>query len=143
MIAVDTNVLVHVHRQDSPKHDAAHTRVVALAESPSRWAIPVFCIGEFVRVITHPRLFHAPHSAEEACEALSRLLASPSVTVLCPGPEYPALLKETIREANAVGNLVFDAQIVAVCRESGVSRLVTEDRDFERFERLDIERLGR
>lgn len=54
-----------------PKHDAAHARVVALAESPSRWAIPVFCIGEFVRVITHPRLFHAPHTAEEACEALS------------------------------------------------------------------------
>ena len=138
MIAVDTNVLVHAHRQDSPKHDAAHARVVALAESPSRWAVPVFCIGEFVRVITHPRLFHSPHTTEEACEALSRLLASPSVTVLCPGTEYPALLTEAIREADAVGNLVFDAQIVAVCRESGVSQLVTEDRDFNRFKGLNV-----
>ena len=57
-----------------------------------------------------------PRSAEEACEALSRLLASPSVTVLCPGTEYPALLTEAIREGDAVGSLVFDAQVVAVCR---------------------------
>ena len=128
MIAVDTNVLVHAHRHDSPKHAAAHARVVALAESPSRWAIPVFCIGEFVRVITHPRLFNFPHTAEEACEALSRLLASPSVTVLSPGNEYPVLLVEAIREANAVGNLVFDAQIVALCREGGGNRRGMTDR---------------
>ena len=51
------------------------------------------------------------------------------------------LLMEAIREANAIGNLVFDAQIVALCRESGISRLVTEDRDFDRFKDLSTERL--
>ena len=141
MIAVDTNVLVHAHREDSIKHELAHARIVALAESPARWAIPVFCIGEFIRVITHPRLFHSPHSADEACEALSRLLASPSVTVLSPGADYPALLVQAIREANAVGNLAFDAQIVALCREGGVSQLVTEDRDFDRFKGLNAVRI--
>ena len=143
MIAVDTNVLVHAHREESPKHGMAHARVVALAESAAGWAIPVFCIGEFVRVITHPKLFEPPHTAEEACEALSRLLASPSASVLCPGPDYPALFAEAVREANAVGNLVFDAQIVALCRESGVSRLLSEDRDFDRFKEFNTERLGR
>ena len=142
MIAVDTNILVHAHREESPKHGAAHARVVALAESPARWAIPVFCLGEFVRVITHPRLFDPPYSVDEACEALTRLLASPSVTVIRPGPSYPALLIEAIREAGAIGNLVFDAQIVALCRENGVSRLLTEDRDFDRFKGLGAERLG-
>ena len=141
MIAVDTNILVHAHREESPKHVAAHARVVSLAESASRWAIPVFCIGEFARVITHPRLFDPPYSAHEACEALTRLLASPSSTVLCPGPDYPALLVEAIREANAIGNLVFDAQIVALCREHGIVRLMTEDRDFDRFKDLRTERL--
>ena len=141
MIAVDTNVLVHAHRKDSPKHGAAHARVVALAEAPSRWAIPVFCLGEFLRVVTHPRLFHSPHSADEACEALSRLLASPSVTVLRPGADYSALFVAAVREANAVGNLVFDAQIVALCREAGVSQLVTEDRDFDRFKGLNVGRI--
>ena len=141
MIAVDTNILVHAHREESPKHGAALARVVALAESPVRWAIPVFCIGEFVRVVTHPRLFDPPYSASEACEALTRLVASPSVTVVVPGPAYPVLLMEAIREANAIGNLVFDAQIVALCRENGISRLLTEDRDFDRFKGLGVERL--
>lgn len=141
MIAVDTNILVHAHRKESPKHSAALARVVALAESPARWAIPVFCIGEFVRVVTHPRLFDPPYSANEACEALTRLLASPSVTVVVPGPAYPALLVEAIGEANAIGNLVFDAQIVALCRENGISRLLTEDRDFDRFKGLVTEHL--
>ena len=134
-------MLVHAHREESPKHAAAHARVVRLAESPARWGIPVFCIGEFVRVVTHPRLFDPPYSVQEACEALARLLASPSLTVLCPGADFPVLLTEAIREANAIGNLVFDAQIVALCRETGVSRLLTEDRDFDRFESFATERL--
>ena len=142
MIAVDTNVLVHAHREESPKHAAAHARVVGLAESPSRWGLPVFCIGEFVRVVTHPRLFDPPFSAPEACEALARLLGSPSLSVLYPGHDYPALLADAVREADAIGNLVFDAQIVALCRESGVSRLLTEDRDFDRFAGFATERLG-
>ena len=58
-----------------------------------------------------------------------------------PGPAYPTLLVEAIREANAIGNLVFDAQIVALCRENGISRLLTEDRDFDRFGGLATERL--
>lgn len=141
MIAVDTNVLVHAHRENSPKHRVAHSRVVALAEAPSHWGIPVFCIGEFIRIITHPRVFDTPYTAGEACDALASLLASPSVIVLSPGPEYPVLLSEAIRESNAIGNLVFDAQIVALCREWGISRLLTEDRDFDRFKNLRIERL--
>ena len=87
MIAVDTNVLVHAYRQDSPEHGTTRARVVSLAESPSSRAISEFCIGEFVRFTTRPRPFHAPHAAQGACEALSRLLASPGVTVPCLGAE--------------------------------------------------------
>ena len=59
-----------------------------------------------------------------------------------PGPGYPERLREAVREVGATGNLVFDAQIAALCRDFGVSVLLTEDRDFERFGGLDIERLA-
>lgn len=36
---------------------------------------------------------------------------------------------------------VFDAQIVAVCREVGVRALVTKDRDFARFDDFPTERI--
>ena len=133
MIAVDTNILVYAHREELPQHSDARARVTGLAESDTPWGIPVFCIGEFVRVITHPKLFDPPYTSDEACEAVDRLLESPSLRILFPGAGYVSLFREAVREANAIGNLVFDAQIVAVCRESGVSSLITEDRDFARF----------
>ena len=133
MTAVDTNILVYAHREELPQHRAAYERLRALAEGDSLWGIPVFCLGEFVRIITHPKLFDPPYSADEACEALERLLEAPGLRVLHPGPGFPTLFADAVRNANAIGNLVFDAQIVAVCRETGVSALITEDRDFARF----------
>lgn len=142
MIAVDTNILVYAHREELAKHEPARERLVQLAEGRSAWALPVFCLGEFLRVITHPRLFDPPFTAREACEAMTRILESPSLSILSPGPGFPELLADAVRESDAVGNLVFDAQIVAVCREHGVSSLLTEDRDFERFRDFGTTRLG-
>ncbi len=95
--------------------------------------IPVFCLGEFLRVVTHPRLFDPLFGITEACDALDRVLTSPSLTVLTPGDRFWPLLSRATNDAHAIGNLVFDAQIVALCREAGVSALLTEDRDFDRF----------
>jgi toxin-antitoxin system PIN domain toxin len=133
LIAVDTNILVYAHREELPQHRSAYAKVVSLAEGDAPWGIPVFCLGEFVRVITHPKLFDPPYTGDEACDAVDRILEAPSLRILLPGSGYVSLFEEAVREANAIGNLVFDAQIVAVCRESGVSTLITEDRDFARF----------
>ncbi|MCE2476211.1 MAG: PIN domain-containing protein [Alphaproteobacteria bacterium] len=51
-------------------------------------------------------------------------------------------MTDAVRQADAIGNLVFDAQIVALCREHGVTRLMTEDRDFNRSEGLATRRLA-
>jgi uncharacterized protein len=139
VIAVDTNVLVYAHRAELTRHAVARDRLIALAEVDEPWGIPVFCLGEFVRVITHPRLFSPPYSADEACEAVERVLASPTLQVLLPGPRFWPLFARTVRDGNGVGNLAFDALIAAVCVESGVRVLVTDDRDFHRFPGLATE----
>jgi toxin-antitoxin system PIN domain toxin len=104
-----------------------------LAEGNVPWGLPVFCLGEFVRIVTHPRVLSPPSTLDEAWSALDGLLQSPTLRVLNPGSRYPELFKDAVRAADARGNLVFDAQIAAVCREQGVSRLLTADRDFARF----------
>jgi hypothetical protein len=93
----------------------------------------VFCLGEFLRVATHPRLLAPPFTVGEACRALGHVLESPSLHVLAPGERFWTLLAEAVSAGDAIGNLVFDAQIVAICREAGVTALLTEDRDFDRF----------
>lgn len=141
MIAVDTNILVYAHREELVKHRAARGRLAHLAEGAERWSIPVLCIGEFLRIVTHPRLFDRPHSSSEGLAAIERVLASPSLFVLNPGRDYVRLLGEAIEESDATGNPAFDAQIVALCREAGVRSLLTEDRDFYRFRNFPTEHL--
>jgi len=141
LIAVDTNILVYAHFEELPKAQSALNELRRLAEGRARWFLPVFCVGEFLRVITHPRLFTSPYSPADACKALERLLASPSLHVIYPGESFLSLFSEAIRESGVSGNLVYDAQIVALCREAGVSSLLTEDRDFDRFSGFSVSRL--
>ena len=133
MIAIDTNVLVYAHRGETPQHSVALARLRSLAEGGVPWGLPVFCIGEFVRVVTHPRLFHPPTKLAAALGFLDQLLGSPAARLLLPGPTFPTLFAEACRDGAANGNLAFDAQLVALCREHGVSEILTEDRDFARF----------
>ena len=141
MIAVDTNVVVDAHNADSARHQRARAALRSLAEGDEPWALPVFVLGEFLRVVTHPRIFATPSTRVQATAALTSLLAGPSVRVLSPSERFWPLLQSALEEGEATGNLVFDAQIVAVCREHGVSRLLTSDRDFRRFPSLTVELL--
>jgi len=65
--------------------------------------------------------------------AIESLLASPSSRLLVPSDRYLPILRGVIAESGVRGNLVFDAQIAAVCLEHGATTLLTEDRDFSRF----------
>ncbi|MFM8578864.1 MAG: TA system VapC family ribonuclease toxin [Planctomycetaceae bacterium] len=136
MIAVDTNVLVYANREESPLHAAALRALRHLAEGDEAWAIPIFCVGEFLRVISHDRLFDPPTPVLDAVDSVASLLASPSARLLVPANGHLRLVRGLIEEANARGNLVFDAQIAAVCLEHGATTLLTEDRDFARFRSL-------
>ena len=133
MIAVDTNILVYAHREEMPQHRAAERRLRGLATGAAAWGIPVFCLGEFARVVTHPKVFRPASTIDQALDALTALLESESLRVLMPGERYPRLLAEAIRGGRAAGNLVFDAQIAAVCREHGATEILTLDRDLARF----------
>jgi toxin-antitoxin system PIN domain toxin len=138
MIAVDTNVLVYAHRAESSRHQRARTWLGFLAEGEAPWAIPVFCLGEFVRVATHRRVFDPPSTLPQAIDAVDAILESPSVRLLAPSSVHWPLLRAALAAGDATGNLVFDAQIAALCREHGIERILTEDRDFARFPFLRI-----
>lgn len=134
MIAIDTNILVYAHREELPQHLRAKDYLTQLAEGSQRWAIPVFCLGEFLRVITHVKLWDPVFTPSEAALTVKSLLASPSLQILMPGALYVNNLLNLIEGSQVSGNLLFDAQIAALCMEHGVSVLMTEDRDFARFQ---------
>jgi uncharacterized protein len=138
MIAVDTNILVYAHRSESARHERAQLWLRYLAEGAAPWGIPLFCLGEFVRLATHRRVFDPPSTVEQAVGAIDSILESPSLRLLVPSTAHWPLLRASIAAGDCKGNLVFDAQIAAVCREHGIERLLTEDRDFNRFTFLKV-----
>ena len=138
MIAVDTNILVYAHRAEMAQHERAQGRLRALAEGDELFGVPVFVAAEFLRVVTHPRVFRPPSSMAVAQAALDAVLDSPAARLLLPGPRHRPLLAAAIAEGAATGNLVLDAAIVATCREHGASSILTNDLDFRRFPSLEV-----
>ncbi len=114
MIAVDTNVVAYAHRSEFPQHKTAYNKLVGLAKGSSAWGIPIFVVGEFLRVVTHSRVLHPPTPMREALHTLDSFLASPSARLLLPGTRYLEILEEIVVTARVTGNAVFDAQIASV-----------------------------
>jgi uncharacterized protein len=141
VIAVDTNVLVYAHRSEFRQHGAALEALTALAEGRELWGLPAPCLSEFLRVVTHPGILKPPSTTEEAAAALEGLLQSASVRLLLPGERHATTLFDLSRRYQLTGNLVFDAQIVAVCLEHGVREILTNDRDFQRFDEVETRAL--
>lgn len=132
MRAVDTNVLVYAHREETQHHQVAAQVLTSLAEGRAPWGLPVFVLAEFVRIVTHPRVFSPPSTLEESHAFIDALLESPGVRLLLPDDAFWSRYRATGLDGRATGNLAFDAQIAAICETTGAV-LVTADRDFGRF----------
>lgn len=138
MIAVDTNILVHAHRQDSHWHARAHAAMRRLTEGSVSWAIPWHCLHEFLAIVTHPRIFKPPTSMPRALAAVASWTDSPSCTLLAEGLEYGVFLHDTLKASQVTGPRVHDARIAALCQEHGIDEMWSADRDFSRFRELTV-----
>jgi hypothetical protein len=136
VIAVDSNILVHAHRRDSPWHTEAERSVRALAEGPSQWAIPWPCIHEFLAIVTHPKIYDPPSTLTQACEQVAAWLESPWLVLVAETDGYWPHLRDLLDRGRVAGARIHDARIAALCVLHGVRQLWTADRDFSRFPSL-------
>lgn len=136
MIAVDTNLLVYAHREDSPFHEQAFASIGTLASGLANWAIPWPCLHEFYSIVTHPRIFAPPTPLKTALDQIDAWLESPSLVLLGESGEHWPLLRSLIEASRIAGPQVHDARIAALCLRHGVRELWSADRDFSRFPQL-------
>jgi len=136
MIAVDTNLLVYAHREDSEWHGPAKACLKELAESGDAWAIAWSSVHEFLAIATHPRIYRPPTPLKTAIAAIDAWQTSPGLQLLNEGPGYFEKLAEIGRKAKVTGPRIHDARIAAICLYHGVKELWTADRDFSAFPQL-------
>lgn len=138
MIALDSNLLVYAHREDSPWHEAAYARITELAEGRGPWAIPWPCIHEFLAIVTHPRIYNPPTPLKNAIDQVEAWLESPTLVILSESLDYWPLLRSILQGSRVSGPQVHDARIAAICQQHGVNELWSVDRDFGRFPGLTV-----
>jgi toxin-antitoxin system PIN domain toxin len=138
VIAVDTNLLVYAHREDSPWHQRALAWLTSVAEGPDPWAVPWPCLHEFLAIVTHPGIYRPPTPRERAVDQVDAWLEAPGVVLLAEGEGYWPTLRGLVLSGGAVGGQVHDARVAALCRHHGVRALYSADRDFSRFPDLEV-----
>ncbi|PWU06098.1 MAG: VapC toxin family PIN domain ribonuclease, partial [Terriglobia bacterium] len=129
MIALDTNILVYAHRQDSGWHKQASAAVKGLAEGTAPWGVAWPCFHEFLAIVTHPRIYRPPTPLDKAIAQVEIWMESPSLRLLGELRGHWPELKQMVSSGRITGGAVHDARIAAICREHGVEVLWSADRD--------------
>ena len=138
MIAIDTNILVYAHREDSRWHAPAIACIESVAESGRAWAIPWPCIHEFLAIATHPRIYQPPTPLDIALEQVECWLEAPTLVPIGEAEGYWRFLRSVATTGKVAGPQVHDARIATICLHHGVKELWTADRDFSRYKGLRI-----
>ncbi len=130
MIAVDTNLLVYAHREETPLHERAKAAIEAAASDPRGWGIALPCIAEFWSIVTHPQAPGRPSTPDEATEFLEVLRLDAGATVWVPGPGFEQRLARVASGLRVTGVRIFDLQIALTVVEAGASEIWTHDANF-------------
>jgi toxin-antitoxin system PIN domain toxin len=92
----------------------------------------------YLRIATHPRIFSAPLSPDEALGNISALISLPHVRSVAELDGFFDVYKHVSGEIPVRGNLVPDAHLAAILLQHGIRTLYTNDRDFQKFRSLDV-----
>jgi predicted nucleic acid-binding protein len=103
VIAIDTNILVYAHREDSTWHEAADECLGSVAESGVPWAIPWPCIHEFLAIVTQPRIYDPPTPLGDALEQAACWIEVPTVVLLAEATGYWPELREALDVSRVAG----------------------------------------
>jgi len=139
VFVIDTNILIYAADRDSPYHEVCREQLERWRRQPAPAFLTWSICYEFLRVTSHPRVFHRPWPITEGWKFLNAVLAPAGVALLEPTGRHRAVLEQTLTELpDLQGNLVHDLHIAVLMREHGVSRIVTRDTDFHRFQFLTV-----
>lgn len=138
MIALDTNLLVYAHREDSPFHEPALAVLQDLIGTGQRFAVPWPCAHEFVSIVTHARIYKNPTPLATALDFVQVLQELEHCSFLAEGDGHWPVLRALAEPARVQGGAIHDARIAALCLQHGVRELWSADRDFTRYPRLKL-----
>jgi len=139
VFVVDTNILVYAADRHAIEHAECRKLLSAWRLQSTVWHLTWGIVYEFIRISTHPRVFHNPFSLANAWAFIQAVLSSPSLSMLVETERHSTVVTEVFNQIPAIsGNLVFDAHTAILMKEHGVKTIYTRDTDFHRFPFLTV-----
>lgn len=135
MRLADVNILVYAFRADAPNHLPHRKWLEHMVDSAEAYAVSDHVLAGFLRVVTHPRVFHPPTPVDAALAFVEAFRDRPNAVRIVPGSRHWDIFTRLCQTAGARGNLVPDAWLAALAIEHGCE-FMTNDRDFARFPEL-------
>jgi len=135
---VDTNVLVYASDTGAPEHARAGALLEHLAAGPDLVVVLWPALLGYLRIVTHPSICASPLPFDVARANVDALLALPHVRAAAETDEFWSAFTTVAADVPVRGNLVPDAQLVALMRTHGVRHIWSRDRDLRRFDAITV-----
>ena len=136
--SLDVNVLLYASDQSSDRHLRARRFVESCAAGPEILCLTWPTLMSYLRIATHPRIFATPLSPDEALANVSALIGLPHVRAVSELDGFVDAYKQVAGETPVRGNLVPDAHVATILFQHGVRTLYSNDRDFRKFQSIDL-----
>ncbi len=136
--SLDVNVLLYASDRSSARNDRAHHFLQSCAAGPEVLVLTWPTLMSYLRIATHPRIFSAPLSPDEALGNVAALLALPHVRAVAELEGFVDVYKHVAGDIRVRGNLVPDAHVAAILFQHGVRTLYSSDSDFRKFRSLEV-----
>lgn len=136
--ALDANLLLFASDESSPFHARARDFLQGVADGHEIVYLFWPVLMAYVRIATHAGIFRAPLDPETAMANVEALVALPHVQSPGEQARFWPTFRSVALHSSARGNLVPDAHLVALMRQNDVPTIFTHDRDFRRFDGIDV-----
>jgi hypothetical protein len=136
--SLDVHVLLYASNEGSPRHAPAQRFLEGCSKRDEVLYLGWPTIMAYLRIATHPGVFDRPLLPAHAMENVSKLLRLPHVRMLSEGDGFWEKYTAVCSSLPVRGNLVPDAHLAALLLHNGVVRFYTRDRDFLKFDFLDV-----
>ena len=133
----DANVLLYASDEASAHHAQARAFLEQVARGEELAYLFWPTVMGYLRIATHPAIFEEPLQPADAVANVDQLLALPHVQTIGEQDRFWPSYRRLAGEADARGNLVPDAHLVALMVENGVRTIWTHDRDYRRFSSIE------
>jgi toxin-antitoxin system PIN domain toxin len=136
--SLDANVLLYASDRCWDRLVAAGVFLDSGAARPDVLCLTWPTLMAYLRIATHPNIFAAPLTPEEALTNVNALLALPQTRVLSERDGFMDAYLHVTASTIVRGNLVPDAHVAAILFQNGVRTLYSNDRDFRKLESLEV-----